>query len=85
MGGGDQGRNARLSDAVARFAATLPPDQAQLLRLIFVEGASHEEAAAALGANVRRCKYLKKKILARAAVDPNLSRALDELTVESPP
>lgn len=75
----------RLREVVARFAATLSPDEARILEIGLVQERSHQEAAAALGVNVRRCKYLKKKVLARAAADPGLRELLDEIQRGSDP
>ncbi len=80
-GGGPESavRATRLREAVQQFAATLEPDEAKMLELGLLEGHSHEEVARALGVSVRRCKYLKKKILSRAAGDSRLRQALEEL------
>ncbi len=70
---------SRLREIVARFAAKLSGDERAMLRLGFAEERSHEEIAATLGATVRQCKYLKKKVLARALSDPELQAAMREL------
>jgi RNA polymerase sigma factor (sigma-70 family) len=72
-------RAARVRAAVARFSAGLDKEEAEVLRLSLVEERSHEEVAAALGITVRRCKYLRMKLLARAAGDPELRAALGEM------
>ena len=72
-------RLGRLRAAVARFSAALPPEEAAVLRLSLLEERSHEEVAAATGASVRRCKYLRAKLLARAAAHVELRAALEEV------
>jgi RNA polymerase sigma-70 factor (ECF subfamily) len=69
----------RLQAAVAAFAARLQPPLAEVLRLSFVEELPHEEIARRLGISVRRSKYLKKLVLARAERDPGMRAALREL------
>ena len=58
-------------------------DQHLTLRAVgagdLVEERPHEEVASALGISVRRCKYLRMKLLARAATDPELRAALGEM------
>jgi RNA polymerase sigma-70 factor (ECF subfamily) len=72
-------RAARVRAAVARFSAGLSGDEAGVLRLSLVEERPHEEVASALGISARRCKYLRMKLLARAATDPELRAALGEV------
>jgi len=72
-------RVARVREAVARFSAGLAGDEAGVLRLSLVEERPHEEVASALGISARRCKYLRMKLLARAADDPELRAALGEV------
>jgi len=72
-------RVARLRAAVARFSAGLSAEEAAVLRLSLLEERSHEEVAAATGASVRRCKYLRAKLLARAAAHDDLRAALEEV------
>ena len=72
-------RAARVRAAVARFSAGLGKEDAEVLRLSLVEERSHEEVASTLGISVRRCKYLRMKLLARAAGDPELRAALAEV------
>jgi len=72
-------RTARIRQAVARFSAGLAGDEAGVLRLSLVEERSHGEVASALGISARRCKYLRMKLLARAASDPELRAALGEV------
>lgn len=72
-------RAARVREALARFSASLAGDEAGVLRMSLVEERPHEEVAGALGITVRRCKYLRMKLLARAATDPELRAALGEV------
>lgn len=74
-----EARAARVRAAVARFSAGLAREDAEVLRLSLVEERSHEEVAVALGISVRRCKYLRMKLLARAAGDPELKAVLGEM------
>ena len=76
----DAARVHRVREAVARFAATLAPEEAEVFRLSLLEERSHEEVAAAAGISARRCKYLRHKLLARAAAHPELREALGEVT-----
>ena len=70
---------AKLREAVERFAAGLEGEDAKVLRLGLIEEQTHEELAAALGVNVRRSKYLKLKLLQRAASDPALQALAAEV------
>jgi RNA polymerase sigma factor (sigma-70 family) len=72
-------RLGRLRGAVNRFSAGLTPEEAVVLKLSLLEERSHEEVAAAAGTSVRRCKYLRKKLLARAVADPQLRAVMDEV------
>jgi RNA polymerase sigma-70 factor (ECF subfamily) len=63
---------AALKAEVARFAASLPPDEARALQLCFVEQRSHAEIAKELGCDERRSKYLKQKVIAAASKDERL-------------
>jgi len=72
-------RAERTRAAVARFAARLAPDEAQVFQLSLLEERGHEEVARAARISVRRCKYLRAKLLARAAADPELRAALAEV------
>jgi RNA polymerase sigma factor (sigma-70 family) len=74
-----QAQLARLRAAVDAFARTLPEDEAKVLTLGLIQEHTVEELAAALATNARRCKYLKKKLLERAASDPGLLAAYGEL------
>jgi len=74
-----EARAARVRAAVARFSAGLGKEDAEVLRLSLVEERSHEEVAGALGISVRRCKYLRMKLLARAAGDVELRAVLGEM------
>lgn len=70
---------ARLREAVEQFALGLDEGERRVLRHGLVEEQSHQELAAALGVNVRRCKYLKLKLLQRAASDPALRTLAEEV------
>jgi RNA polymerase sigma-70 factor, ECF subfamily len=72
-------RAARVRQAVARFSGGLAADEAIVLRLALLEERPLEEVARAVGASVRHCKYLRLRLLARAAVDPDLRDALGEV------
>jgi len=72
-------RRERLRAAVTAFAATLDEEQAAVFRLSLLEELGHDEVAARLGLSPRRCKYLKLKLLERAAESPLLRAALEEL------
>jgi RNA polymerase sigma-70 factor (ECF subfamily) len=76
----DDTRAARVRDAVTRFEARLAPDEAKVFRLSLIEERAHDEAAQAAGVSVRRCKYLRMKLLLRVAADPALRAALGEVT-----
>ncbi len=69
----------KLREAVERFAATLDAEEAKVLRHGLIEESSLEELAKALGVNVRRSKYLKLKLLQRAAADPALKALAAEV------
>lgn len=71
----------QVREAVLAFRATLKDDEAKALDGLLVEERSHEELAQLLGATVRQSKYLKKKLLERAAADPAL-KALAEGALE---
>jgi RNA polymerase sigma factor (sigma-70 family) len=73
-------RAQRVREAVARFAATLTPEEALVFRLSLLEERGHDEVAAAAGISARRCKYLRGKLLARAAAHPELRDVLGEVT-----
>lgn len=75
----DAAQRATLRAAVERFAATLDPEEAKVLKHGLIEEQTHDELAAALGVNVRRSKYLKLKLLQRAAADPGLKALAEEL------
>ncbi|MBI3184913.1 MAG: sigma-70 family RNA polymerase sigma factor [Myxococcales bacterium] len=77
-----EARRARAREAVTRFARSLPEHERMALSLSLVEERSHEEVALALGISVRRSKYLRRKVLARAAADPSIRQALAELEPE---
>lgn len=75
----EDARNGRLREAVAAFAARLDPEEAAVFRLALIDELPHEEIAVRLGISVRRCKYLKLKLLTAAARAPGLRRALEEV------
>ena len=64
---------------MADFTRRLDPLLASVLKLALMEELSHEQIAGRLGISVRRSKYLKKLVLARATRDAGLKAALDEL------
>jgi RNA polymerase sigma-70 factor (ECF subfamily) len=72
-------RSDRLRAAVAAFVATLPAEDAAVFRLSLIEELGHAEVAARLNITPRRCKYLKLKLLARAAAADGLKEALEEM------
>ncbi|MBK7864993.1 MAG: sigma-70 family RNA polymerase sigma factor [Archangiaceae bacterium] len=74
----DAVHSAALRVEVARFAAGLPPDEARVLQLCFVEQRSHAEVAKELGIDERRSKYLKQKVLLAASRDERLRALLSE-------
>lgn len=75
----DQMSAARLHEAMARFSAHLSPEEAQVFQLSLVEERGHDEVARAVGISVRRCKYLRMKLLVRAGADPAMRQALREV------
>jgi len=72
-------RMDRLRAALARFSTGLTPQEALVLKLSLLEERSHAEVAAASGATVRQCKYLRRKLLIAAATHPGLRIALEEI------
>jgi len=74
-----EARALRVREALEKFATGLDREEAGVLRLSLIEERSHEEVAQALGITARRCKYLRMKLLARAAKDPVLRAALGEV------
>lgn len=72
-------RETRMHVAIARFEATLSPDEAKVFRWSLVEERSHDEVARLSGMSARRCKYLRMKLLLRAAADRELRQALAEV------
>lgn len=70
---------AKLREAVEKFAAGLDPQETAVLRQSLVDGQTHEQLAAALGVTVRQSKYLKLKLLQRAAADPVLRQLAEEV------
>jgi len=73
-------RATRLQAAIVRFEATLSPDEAKVFRWSLLEERSHDEVARLAGLSPRRCKYLRMKLLVRAAADADLRGALAEVT-----
>ena len=69
----------KLREAVERFAQGLAPDEGRVLRDGLVDGQSHEQLAVTLGLTVRQSKYLKLKLIQRAAADPALRQLAAEL------
>jgi RNA polymerase sigma-70 factor (ECF subfamily) len=74
-----EARGARLRQAIDGFLASLDPEQAAVFRLTLLEELGHDEVARRLGISARRCKYLKLKLLERAASSTTLKQALDEV------
>jgi RNA polymerase sigma-70 factor (ECF subfamily) len=72
-------QESRLREAVSQFAATLDEEEGRIFQLSCVEEKSHEEVARLIGISPRRCKYLRMKLLARAAEDPRLRAVLEEV------
>jgi RNA polymerase sigma-70 factor (ECF subfamily) len=72
-------RLGRLRAAVARFSSELTEEEATVLRLSLLEERTHDEVAALTGRSARRCKYLRAKLLERAAAHPELRAALEEV------
>ncbi len=72
-------RGQRLRAAVARFSASLSAEEAAVFQLSLIEEQTHDHVAATVGISARRCKYLRMKLLARAAGDPELRAALREV------
>ncbi len=70
---------SRLQRALAAFRATLSPDEVEVLEHGLIEEQSHESLAQKLGVNVRRSKYLKKKLIARVANDATFASLAQEL------
>ena len=69
----------RVSEAMVAIRATLTPDQATVLQQSLIEERPHEEVARNLGVNLRRSKYLKRKLLEHLAGDSMLGRLAREL------
>jgi len=72
-------RMDRVRLALDRFSMGLSKKEALVLKLSLLEERSHAEVAAASGATVRQCKYLRKKLLTKAVADPALRTAMDEV------
>jgi RNA polymerase sigma-70 factor (ECF subfamily) len=69
---------SRIREAIARFAASLAGDERRTF-LALLNESSHVETAQLLAVNVRRCKYLRQKIMVRAVNDPHLRDASYDL------
>lgn len=69
----------RLRSAVADFIRGLDADEAAVFRWSLIEERTHDEVAELAGMPARRCKYLRMKLLERAAASPQLRKALTEL------
>jgi RNA polymerase sigma factor (sigma-70 family) len=74
-----EARSARVRQAIDGFLAGLDPEQAAVFRLALLEELGHDEVARRLGISARRCKYLKLKLLERAAASAALKQALEEV------
>lgn len=74
-----EAREERVRRAVALWRATLSAEEASVLKLSLLEERPHDDVARTLGITVRRCKYLRMKLLARAAADEGLRAALEEV------
>jgi RNA polymerase sigma factor (sigma-70 family) len=72
-------QGGRVQAAIARFRATLTSEEAEVFRLGVLEERSHDEVAVALGISPRRAKYLKLKLLDRAASTAELRALLREV------
>ncbi|MBX7098818.1 MAG: RNA polymerase sigma factor [Myxococcaceae bacterium] len=68
----DSAFRSRAAAVLTRFIEGLPEEEAAVLKGALVEGQTHEELARALATSVRRSKYLKLKLLEKAARDPEL-------------
>lgn len=75
-----QMQSQRLMAAMARFSERLDATEAQVFRLSCLEERTHDEVATLTGLTARQCKYLRMKLLARAAADADLSLAMQEVT-----
>ncbi|MBL8915639.1 MAG: sigma-70 family RNA polymerase sigma factor [Archangium sp.] len=62
-----------LARAVDAFRTRLDAQETKVLQLAFSEGRTNEEVADALGVTVRQAKYVKKKLVAKAAGDAALT------------
>ncbi|MFT3713733.1 MAG: sigma-70 family RNA polymerase sigma factor [Archangium sp.] len=70
--------NASLRRAVETFKTRLDTQESKVLELSFSEGHTNEEVAQALGLTVRQAKYVKKKLVAKAAADETLQRFVND-------
>jgi RNA polymerase sigma-70 factor (ECF subfamily) len=69
----------RLQAVVTQFVQQLDAEEAAVFRLALLEERTHDEVAAAVGISPRRAKYLKLKLLERAAASPALRAVLAEV------
>jgi RNA polymerase sigma-70 factor, ECF subfamily len=76
----DETSERRLNAAMAKFMQTLDPEQTRVFQLSLLEERGHDEVSREMGISSRRCKYLRFKLLQRAANDPGLAAALAEVT-----
>jgi RNA polymerase sigma-70 factor (ECF subfamily) len=74
----DAATAAPLRQAVTRFVGRLTPEEARFVRLAFVDELTNPELAEALHISERRCKYLRRKLLARAAEDAAIRALLED-------
>jgi RNA polymerase sigma-70 factor (ECF subfamily) len=70
--------DASLRRAVETFKTRLDAQENKVLQLAFGEGRTNEEVAEALGLTVRQAKYVKKKLVAKAAGDGALTPFIQE-------
>jgi RNA polymerase sigma-70 factor (ECF subfamily) len=73
-------RQHRLQEAIQRFAAALSREEAAVFRHSLLEDRAHDEVARMIGISARRCRYLRRKLLVRAAADRGLAAQLDEFS-----
>lgn len=75
----DETTERRLNAAMAKFMQTLDSEQTRFFQLSLLEERGHDEVSRDMGISARRCKYLRLKLLQRAANDPGLAAALAEV------
>ena len=71
-------REHRVKAAISTHISTLEPEEAAVFRLALLEEQPTEAVAQRLGISPRRAKYLKLKLLERAATAPALRAALED-------